>query len=76
MHLQKRLNYLLSRRHKFNTRHKVSAAVVVDQDQVQEPALIEIQLDVLNVGNMIISAMTVQTQRWKENQTKYSKCII
>ena len=51
-------------------------AVVVDQDQVQEPVLIEIELDVLNVGNMIILLMTVQTQRWKENQNKYSKCII
>ena len=34
-------------------------AVVVDQDQVQEPVLIEIGLDVLNVGNIIILLKTV-----------------
>ena len=34
----------------------------VDQDQVQQPVLTEIGLDVLNVGNMIISLMTVKTQ--------------
>ena len=36
-------------------------------DQVQEPVLIEIGLD-LNVGNMIILQKTVQTQKQKENQ--------
>ena len=49
---------------------------IVDQDQVWEPVLIEIELDVLHVGNMIILLMIVQTQGWKENQSKYSKCII
>ena len=32
----------------------VIKAVVVDQDQVQEPVLIEIGLGIFNVGNMII----------------------
>ena len=32
---------------------------VVDQDQVRESVLIGIGLDVLNVGNMIISLKTV-----------------
>ena len=32
---------------------------VVDQDQVWGPILIEIELDVFNVGNMIILPMTV-----------------
>ena len=51
---------------------------IVDQDQVQEPVLIEIESDVLNVENMIISLMTVliQSQRQKENQSKHSKCTI
>ena len=51
-------------------------AVVVDQDQVQDPVLIKIELDVSNVGNMIISLKTVQTQRQKESQNKCSNCII
>ena len=38
-------------------------AVVAGQDQVQEPVLIEIELDVSNVGNMIILLKTVQTQK-------------
>ena len=47
--------------------------VVVDQDQVLEPVLIEIGSDVLNVGSMIISLKTVQTQIQKKNiQTKCS----
>ena len=49
---------------------------VADQDQVQEQVIIKIELDVLNVENMTISLMTVLTQRWKENQSKYSKCTI
>ena len=40
---------------------------VVDQDQVQEPILMEIGLDVLNVGSMIIMLNTVQTQIQKKN---------
>ena len=34
-------------------------AVVVDQDKVQEPVLIEMRLEVLNVGCMIILLNTV-----------------
>ena len=34
-------------------------AVVVDQDQVQGPVLVEIEIDVSNAGNMIISLKTV-----------------
>ena len=33
--------------------------VVVDLDQVQEPVLIEIELDTISVGNMIILLRTV-----------------
>ena len=33
--------------------------VVVDQDQYEEPLLIGIGLDVLNVGNMIILLKTI-----------------
>ena len=44
-------------------------AVVVDQDQVQEPVLIGIGLDVLNVGSMIIFLKTVGTQIQKRVRT-------
>ena len=54
----------------------MTKAVVLNQDYGLEPVLIGIELDFLNVGNMIISLMTVQTQRWIENQNIYSKCII
>ena len=37
--------------------------VVVDLDQVQELVLIEIELDAINVGNMIIILRTVQLHR-------------
>ena len=37
--------------------------VVVGLDQVQELVLIEIELDVINVGDMIISLRTVQLHR-------------
>ena len=40
-------------------------AVVVDQDQVWEPVIIEIGLDVLNVGDMIISLKTLWMQKQK-----------
>ena len=50
--------------------------VVVGQDQVQEPVLTEIGLDVLNVGNMIISVMTVRTWIQKKSQKMYNKCSI
>ena len=49
---------------------------VADQDQIQEPVLIEIELDVLSVENMTILLTTVLTQSRKENQSKYSKCTI
>ena len=51
-------------------------AVVVGQDWVWEPILIEIKLDVLNVGNMIILQKTLQNQIKKKRQNKYSKYII
>ena len=54
----------------------MTKAVVADQDQVQDLVLTEIELDVLNVGNMIILLKIVQTQRQIESQKKYSKCII
>ena len=37
--------------------------VVVSLDQVQEPVLIEIELDAINVGNMIILLRTAQLQK-------------
>ena len=51
-------------------------AVVEDQDKVQEPVLIEIEVDVLNVGNMIILLKTFQTQKQKESQNKYSRYMV
>ena len=53
---------------------KIKAAV--DQGQIQGPIPIEIESDVLNVGNMTILPMTVLTQRWKKNQNNYRKCTI
>ena len=50
-------------------------AVLVGQDHVWEPVLREIELDVFNVKNMIISLKTFKTQKPKESQNKYSKCI-
>ena len=50
--------------------------VVVDQDEVPEPVLIEIGLDVSNVGNMIILLKTVQTQKQRRSQNKCSKFLI
>ena len=51
-------------------------AVVVDQDQVQEPVLTGVGLDVLHVGSMIILLKTVQTHIQKKSQSKYRKCLI
>ena len=39
---------------------------VVGVDQVQEPVPIEIELDAINVGNMIILLRTVQLQKQKK----------
>ena len=50
--------------------------VVVGLDQVQETVLIEIELDAIAVGNMIILLRTVQFCRKKKNQSKYNKCIL
>ena len=50
--------------------------VVVGQDQVQEPVVIETELDALSEGNMIILLKTVQIHKQKKNQNKYNKCII
>ena len=44
-------------------------AVVLDQDQVHEPVLIEIGLDVLNVGNAIILLKTVKLRYRKRVRT-------
>ena len=41
----------------------MTEVVVVGLDQVQEPALIDIELDPISVGNMIISLRTVQLCR-------------
>ena len=38
---------------------RMTKAVLLDQDQVLEPVLLEIELDVLNVGNVIILLKTV-----------------
>ena len=51
-------------------------AVAVGQDQVQEPVLTEIGLDVSNVGNMIILLRTAQTHKQKKSQHRNNKCII
>ena len=50
--------------------------VVVGEDQVQEPVPIEIELDAINVGNMIILLRTVQLLKQKKKQNRYNKCII
>ena len=50
--------------------------LVASQDQVWEPVLTEIGLDVLNVGNMIIFPKIVQTHKQKDSQNKSYKCII
>ena len=52
------------------------SVVVVGQGQVQEPALTEMKLDVLNVGGMIIFLKTVQFYKHKKSQNKYNKCVI
>ena len=48
----------------------IKAVVVVDHDHLWEPVLIEIELDVLNVGNMIILLKTVQSQE-TERQSEW-----
>ena len=49
---------------------------VVDQDQVWDSILIEIGLDVLSVGSVIILLKTVQTQiEEKNSQNRYNKCL-
>ena len=54
----------------------MTEAEAVGLDQVQEPVLAEIGLDVLNVGNMIISLRTIQIHKQKKSQSRYNKCII
>ena len=49
---------------------------VADQDQAQEPVLIERELDTLSVGNMIILLKTIQLHKQKKKQNKYNECII
>ena len=54
----------------------MTEAVAVGLDQVQEPILTEIGLDVLNVGNRIILLKTVKSHKQKKSQNRYNKCII
>ena len=51
----------------------MTTVVAVGQDQVQEPVLIEIELDASCVGNITISLKTVKLAKWKKNQNKYNK---
>ena len=50
--------------------------VVVDQGQYWELVLIGIELDARSVGYMIISLKIAWIYKQKNNQNKYSKCII
>ena len=50
--------------------------VMVGLDQVQELVPIEIELDAINVGNIIILLRTVQLLKQKRSQTKFNKCTI
>ena len=50
--------------------------VIVGQDQVKKPVLIETELHALSVGNMIILLKTVQIHKQKRNQNICNKCII
>ena len=56
--------------------YRIIEAVAVGLDQFQKPALTEIGLDVLNVGNMRISLRTVQIHKNKKSQNRYNKCMI
>ena len=55
---------------------EIIRGIVIDLDQVPELLLMEIELDALSVGNMIILLKTVQILKQKKNQNKYNKCII
>ena len=48
----------------------MTEVVSVSQDQVQEPVLIETELDSSSVGNMIILLKIVQIHKQKKNQNK------
>ena len=52
------------------------SAVVLGQEQVWEPVLTEIGLNVLNVGHMIILLRTMQIHKQKKSQNRYNKCMI
>ena len=54
----------------------ITEAVPVGQDQIWEPVIAEIGLDVWNVGNMIILLKTVQIHQQKKSQNRYNKCIV
>ena len=45
-------------------------------DQVLEQVQIEIELDVLNVGNVTILQENVQPDKQVGRQDKYNKCLI
>ena len=50
--------------------------VIVGLDQLQELVPIEIESDVINVGNMMILLRIVQLLKWKRNQSKFNKFTI
>ena len=52
--------------------------VVEDQNQVQEQVPIEIELDALSVGSMMILPKTIQIYQIqkKDSQGRYSKCLM
>ena len=54
----------------------MTEVVAVGQDQVWQPLLVGIGLDVLNVGNMTILLKTVQTHKQRKHQSSHNKCVI
>ena len=58
------------------TEGTIEALVTADQGQVQGQLQIEIGLDALSVGNMIILQETVQLDKQVGKQNKYDKCSI
>ena len=54
----------------------VELQATVGLDQVLEPVQIEIELDVMSVGNMTTFHKNVQLDKQIGTQNKYSKCLI
>ena len=50
--------------------------VTIGPGQVLEQVQIEIELDVLNVGNITTLQENVQLDKWVGRQNKYNKCLI